>query len=365
MIMAIRLFQQPKSHDHRAGGGVRVDRHAEAVTHTAKLHQDELDRILAKQEQVLSCAQTAACGMTRATLRHRIRPGGPWQQLMPGIYLTVTGSPTLIQKEIAAALYAGQYGVITGLSALRRHGLKVPETRTISVLVPAAKARRSRDFVIVRPTVRMPRCVCYSGVVQYTLPDRAVADAAAELDNFRALRALIADAVQQRRCRLDLLQAELASGPRRGSAWLRRCLGEVTDGIRSGAEGDFGDLLRHSGLPTPMFNARLYLGKTFIAVADTWWPEAGVVGEVDSRAWHLSPEDWERTMQRHARLSSYGIIVLHFTPNQIRTEPTRVLADIKSALGAGQARPRWLCMRCLPIADDDHGYVVVPTAKIP
>jgi hypothetical protein len=46
--------------------------------------------------------------VARAALRHRIRPGGPWQELLPRTYLAVTGSPTLAQKEVAAVLYAGR-----------------------------------------------------------------------------------------------------------------------------------------------------------------------------------------------------------------------------------------------------------------
>ncbi|HEY1916070.1 MAG TPA: hypothetical protein VGH27_10910 [Streptosporangiaceae bacterium] len=62
---------------------------------------------------------------------------------------------------------------------------------------------------------------------------------------------------------------------------------------------------------------------------------------MDSREWHLSPEDWEETLARHARMTAAGIRVLHFTPRQIRTRPHQVAATIKAALAAapGQARP--------------------------
>jgi hypothetical protein len=116
----------------------------------------------------------------------------------------------------------------------------------------------------------MPAPVFFKGAVTFAPPARAVADATRELHSFREVRALVADTVQQRRCRLEHLREELAHGPVRGSAWLRQSLAEVTGGIRSGAEGDFGDLLRRYGLPMPMFNARLYAGKTFIAVVDAW-----------------------------------------------------------------------------------------------
>ena len=55
-------------------------------------------------------------------------------------------------------------------------------------------------------------------------------------------------------------------------------------------------------MPEPQFNARLYAGRELVAVADAWWEEAGVVAEVDSRAYHYSVEDWQRTMRRHDRL---------------------------------------------------------------
>jgi len=181
----------------------------------------------------------------------------------------------------------------------------------------------------------MPERVCYDGAVQFTLPPRAVADAARELASFRDVRAVVADAVQQGRCRVDGLGEELRQGPIRNSAWLRRALAEVADGIRSAAEGDLRDLIVTARLPMPMFNVRLYLGHTFLAVVDAWWPGAGVVVEVDSREWHLSPEDWDYTLRRGRRLSAHGLIVLHVTPGQLRTQPTAVLADLRHALAAG------------------------------
>jgi hypothetical protein len=309
--------------------------------------RDELQHILRRQELVISRAQALGCGVTLSALRHRIRARGPWQRLLPGIYLTVTGTPTVCQAEVAALLYSGPGSVITGLAALRRHGIRAPDPPAITVLIRAGQVRRSLAFVSVRPTVWMPARVCYEGVVQFTLPARAVVDAARELDSFRQVRGMVADVIQQRRCSLGSLVEELACGPVRGSAWLRRTLREVADGIRSGAEGDFGDLLRRSGLPVPLFNARLYAGQTFIAVADAWWGDAGVVVEVDSREWHLSPEDWERTLRRHARMSAHGIFVLHVTPGRIRDEPERVVAEIRSALTVGRARPA-LAVRALP-----------------
>jgi very-short-patch-repair endonuclease len=140
-------------------------------------------------------------------------------------------------------------------------------------------------------------------------------------------------------CPIERLVEELEQGPKQGSALLRRALAEVADGVRSAAEGQLHALIKRAGLPTPMFNPRLFVGRDFLAVPDCWWPDAGVVAEVDSRAWHLSPREWENTLARQARMAAAGIIVLHFPPKRIRTERRQVTAEIRSALAAGRGRP--------------------------
>jgi hypothetical protein len=306
-----------------------------------------LNIALREQEQVITRAQALSFGLSPSQIRHRVRPGGPWQCLFPGVYLAATGTPTPRQLEIAALRRAGPTSALTGIAALRHHGMRVPERRLLTVLVPAAQRRQSRGFVRMWPTTRMPEFVMADGAIRFTLAARAVADASRELGSLREVRAVTADAVQRKCCRLADLVDELAQAPMRQSAWLRQALGEVADGVRSVAEGDLRDLIIRSGLPRPMFNARLYAGTEFLAKADAWWPEAGVAAEVDSREWHLSPEDWERTLARHARMGGRGIVVQHFTPHQIRAEPDRVAADIRSALQAGRQRPT-LPLRALP-----------------
>lgn len=302
--------------------------------------------MLRKQDKVLSRAEALGTGMTRRQLERRVQPGGPWQRLLPGVYLTVTGTPTRRQLEVAALRYAGPGSAITGLAALRRSGVRVPDHSVITVLVRRGRTRVDRAFVRVRPTTRMPEYVLADGPVQFTMVARAIADAAREVPSFRDFRALLADSVQRRRCKIDVLARELAGTPRKQSSWLREALAEVADGVRSVAEGDLRDLIIRAGLPRPMFNPRLFVGDEFLGKPDAWWPDAGVAAEVDSREWHLSPDDWAATLARHARMGRYGIVVLHFTPGQIRTRPEQVVTDIRVALLAG----RRLGVRARPAA---------------
>jgi len=154
------------------------------------------------------------------------------------------------------------------------------------------------------------------------------------------VRAVIAEAVQRRRCSILHLAGELAAGPAWGSSLFRRALTEVAEGIRSTAEGDLRDLIVRARLPMPLFNPRLLVGPEFLAMPDCWWPESGVAAEADSRAWHFSPRDWEQTMARHARMSAHGIVVLHFPPRQIRYQRDHVANIIRQALAAGRKLPQ-------------------------
>jgi hypothetical protein len=302
---------------------------------------DALTKLLKIQYGVLTRNQALEAGLSRQVLRSRIQSGGRWQRLLPGVYLAVTGTPTADQLDVAALLYVGWGSALTGSAALRWHGMSSRPRRQglVDVLVPAGSRRQSLAFVAVQRTTRMPELVCYRGPVSFALPARAVADAVRLVDDLRSARATVAGAVQSRLCEVDQLSEELRAGPIRGSALMRRVLTEVAAGARSSAEAEFMDLIKRGGLPTPLFNASLYLDDELIAVADAWWPEAALAAEVDSREWHLSPEDWEYTMRRHARMTSLGILVLHFSPNQIRHKPEEVLRTIKTTLKNRQGHP--------------------------
>jgi very-short-patch-repair endonuclease len=301
--------------------------------------QARLDEILNAQYQVIARKQARACGMTERMLHSRIRPGGPWQKLLPGIYLAASGAVLTVHREMAALLHTGPRSMLTGPAACRRWSISAPDNGTIDVLVPAETRCQSAAFVRVRRTQRMPREFGVDGEMRFAPPQRAVADTVRNMTSSRDARALVVRVIQQQRCSIQMLAAELEEGPAKGSAPLRAALTEARDGIRSVTEGDLRILLKRARIPAPVFNARLYRdGNTLIAVVDAWWEDVGVAAEVDSREYHYNAEDWQRTMQRHDRLVAHGILLLHFTPRQIRAAPAEVVAQIRAALNAGRGR---------------------------
>jgi hypothetical protein len=325
------------------------------MTRTTRLDCDALDRLLIQQLDVIARSQALAVGVTDNALRHRLRPGGPWCGLLPGVYMAATGAPTTLQQEMAALLYAGPGSVITGPAALRSHHIRTELTEFVDVLVPATRQRRDTGFVRLHRTTRMPTRTWEAGPVRYVPPPRAVADAVRALTSLRDVRAVVADAVQRSKCAIGSLVTELSEGPAKGSVLFREALADVADGIRSAAEGDLRDLLARSGLPMPLFNSSLYDGGgIFIARPDAWWPGLGIAVEVDSREWHMSPEDHARTLARGRRMARYQIVVLRFTPRQIRSQPAEVIKDIKAALEGAQGRPP-LKLKTIPAGEPGQG----------
>ena len=302
---------------------------------------DALRALIKRQDGVVSRKQALAAGLSLNALRYRLRPGGPWSVCLPGVCLTEAGRPTRAQREVAALLYGGPHAVLTGAAALLHYRLPAPEPAVVDILIPAQSKRRSLSYVRVHRTTRMPEMVYGPRHQVCAPPARAVADAMRGLTDVREARALLAGVVQNRGCAPWQLEQELSAGPVQYSALLRSVLAEVADGVRSAPEAELRELIKRAGLPMPLFNPSLYLPDgTFIACPDAWWPEAGVVVEIDSKRWHFSPDDWERTMDRHDQLSQYSIVTLHFTPHKLRTDQAFVIAKLKNAYKSGIARPR-------------------------
>ena len=315
---------------------------------TLRLQPDALEQLLLEQFGVIARHQVPAAGITAGALRHRLRPGGPWRTLLPGVYMDMTGTPTPLQQEMAALLYAGSGSMITGPAALRHHRIGTTVPDLIDVLVPVPRQRHDAEFVRLCRTTRMPERFWERGPIRYVPPARAVADTVRGLSSLRDVRAVVAGAVQRRACQVRDLADELNAGPRPGSALFRIALADVAEGIRSVAEADLKDLLVKAKIPMPLFNPALYAKDgTFIARPDAWWPELGIAIEVDSREWHLSPEDHENTLARGRRMSQYQIIALRFTPKQLRSQPAAVIEEIRRTLGGAQGRPP-LNLRTVP-----------------
>ena len=253
-----------------------------------------------------------------------------------GVYLDRGGELTAAQRAAAAFLYAGRAIAVTGPAALAWHGLPARASDIVDVLVPLRHRRCDAGFARLRRTSVLPGGSYTEGAVTYAPVDRAIVDAARQMTDLADVRAVVAAGVQRGKVHVVQIVDELNRGAAPGSARLRTALAEVADGVRSAAEADLRKIIVESRLPAPLYNPSLYVGKDFLASPDAWWSHAGVAAEVDSRAWHFAPADWEHTLARHDRMTAQGILVLRFPPQRLRTARREVAREIKSALGTSR-----------------------------
>src|ERR1700735_1331754 len=169
--------------------------------------RERFNGLLVEQFGVVSRAQALDCGVSRGRLDHLVRPGGRWQRILPGVYVMTNGAVSVDQRAMAALLYAGPKSLLTGAVAVRRHRLQCAGLNQVDVLVPEDVRVRSAGYVRIIRTGRT-RSVPLA---------RAVADAARPMTSLGDVRALVAEAIQNGRCDVASLVAELNNGPVGGS----------------------------------------------------------------------------------------------------------------------------------------------------
>jgi hypothetical protein len=318
---------------------------------SASYDQTRLLNITVAQYDTVSRQQLLDCGMTSSAIQHRVRPGGAWQAIVPGIYAVHSGPVSAIGREMAAILHAGSGAMITGAFALRHYGLAAPGPDYIEVLVPLDNRKQSVRFIRLIHTGRLPGTAGRIGAIPLAPKARAVADAARSYRQLNEARTVVCGALERGLGTAEELGAELRNGPKRGSANFRQALLEATEGIWSAAEGEFAALIGRSSLEQPRFNMGLFTEEgEFLGIVDAWWQRAGVAAEVDSQERHFSRAEWLATMKRHNVITKHRIQLMHFAPCRIKSEQPDVIAELGAAIAAGTAAPP-LPIRAIPGAE--------------
>jgi len=298
-----------------------------------------VDALIAQRDGVVRSSELRRLGMGASTITHRCRAGGPWQRLLPGIILVSNGSATLSQQIRAALLYGGGGALLTGGAALRRRGVRqMLDGQRLHILIPHRRHRVSTGFVVVERTTRLPNHRNVEGVPCAPIA-RAAIDATRRSRSVSDVRAAISEVVQRNLCSVAELGLEIRDAQIRGTALPRRVLREVSEGARSVAEAEVRDFVLRAGLPAAKWNHDVFtVDGQWLACTDAIWEEYGVVLEVDSLEWHLSPASYRKTQARHRRLTAAGLLVVHVTPGTVRSNPSAFIAELSATLATAARR---------------------------
>ncbi|MFY1672588.1 type IV toxin-antitoxin system AbiEi family antitoxin domain-containing protein [Plantactinospora sp. WMMB334] len=292
-----------------------------------------IDSLAERQQQIVTRAQLLAAGIDDMHMYRQTRRGR-WQRVLPATYALVTGTLSDEQRRIAASLYVGRSGQLTGPAALIWYGFRyAPQTPKMQLIVPHGTRRASSGHVLVCRTLSLDDRARDGGLYQVCSPARAVVDTARDLRDLRVVRAIVAEAVQRSYTDLAALDEEVIRAGRSRTALVRRAFQEVVRGVRSAPEAELRACLSGSRLlPEIVWNPRLLSRDgSGLPAPDGYIAEAAIALEVDSQEFHFAPADWHRTMDRHNELSRHGVLILHFPPAQIRREPWRVRQIVEDA----------------------------------
>lgn len=343
------------------------------MTYNTPLSPRPLRHLTEVQRRVLTTAQLCAHGVTVTEADEQSRPGGPWQQFLPGVYLLHPGPPTSEERLHAVLLYAGRPpagspapavpsqpgadgtrsvpsrpdAMITGLAALALYGFgctpPLTALKKIDVLVPRLRRLRGAGCARVVRTPVMPLAREVTGVPVAPVA-RAVADTVAVLQDSGAVRRVLSEAVCGGHCEQtavvrELNEAKLLSRPHVVDA-VESLLAEG----RALAEDRLYRMVREHGLPDPVWNVDLKLpGGPRLGGLDAYWPDQAVALELDTRApCHGLGQENRAPSAEYARkrehLERLGITVVHVTPRKLRESLERQAAVVRTALAAAVDR---------------------------
>lgn len=301
---------------------------------------EDLDNLVARHRGIVCARDLVKLGLSKGTISYRTRERGPWKKLLPGVIQAFTGSASLVQRAIGALSFTGGGAMITGLAALRLYGVRdLPASWDVDVLVPHRQVRKSKGYVRVERTRRLPQHRSVQGIAVAPKP-RAVLDAVRGMDKLDSVRSVVASAVQGGHCTVDELVVELRSAHTKCTRLARLALDEVIAGIRSVAEAKARVIFERSGVPPPRWNHDVFdVHGTWLSRPDCIWPELGVVLEIDSMAWHLSPASYRTTQARQRRMTRYGLLVIPVSPTDLLENPQSVVREILETLANAKCRP--------------------------
>lgn len=301
--------------------------------------------VVPDQRGLFTTRQLRRAGASDTQLRTLAASG---HRPMRGVYCSRPGPFTDDEVLRAASMWAGRDAVLTGVRALRLHGIEVKRTPAlIRFLVPMSRGerRRAHGVVTVR-TRRMPGAHPRDGIGVAPV-ERALVD----VSRFRELpdgelRGVTLTVLQQRLTTPDRVALELETARRTAA-------GGVLDGVLAYREGAWSvpeailvDAVReHPGLPAMLANPTLVTtAGQFVGRPDGWFPEAGVAVQVHSRRFHQGQDadggdQWSATLQRDLAYQTRGIVVVPVTPQTLVEELGPFLAQLARvvALRAGQA----------------------------
>ena len=282
------------------------------------------------QRALVHLSQLRGLGITRGSYEHRVEAGA-LHRVFPTVLSLVHPLLETWAAETAALLYAGDNAVLSHETAAALWGLAATPSFVVITLI--------NRHIKSQPEVRIHRVktvdirdLRHHQGFPVTSPARTLIDCATRAN----IDALLNEARALKLVKDGEIEAAMERCPRRTGVGAMRALLEVereSGYTQSKAERELKRIIRASGIEWPTFNTYLEGVR-----ADAYWPQFGLVIEVDGYQSHGHWAAFQRDRARDRKLIAAGYTVLRFTWHQLTLKRLQVVAEVARTLARLESR---------------------------
>ena len=254
--------------------------------------------------------QLLELGLGRGAIAYRVSIGR-LHRVHQGVFAVGHRKLTREGHRMAAVLAYGPDAVLSHRSAAAHWGIGHASYRH-DVTTPQSK--RSRKTIRAHTAELHAEDRTVHDGIPTTSVARTILDLAAKCTKDQ-LTYLIEEADRKHRLDLAALDRAIARRPRAAGVARLKAVLETYRGpadTRSKLEREFRALIARANLPEPQFNV-VIAGLT----VDVYWPQWGLVVELDSDAYHNNPRAFETDRIRDATLQKIDLRVLRVTGDRV------------------------------------------------
>jgi hypothetical protein len=287
---------------------------------TYQRDKERVGALAARQQGRVTLDQLRCLGVSTSTAQGW-EAQGYLERTLPGVYAVGHTAPGRQADLWAAVLYAGPGAMLSHRTAARWRGLIDYAPQLIEVSTP----RKLRSLQCIKVFGRRRDLLrdFHKGIPVTSIPVTMLDLAATS--GPRVVQRALGQLDFQKLLDVDALLGACGHG-RVGAAALRVAI-DAYDPRRKYANGrleeDFLDLCKLRGLPLPVLNTYVHDIKV-----DAYWPQQGLVVELDSELSHSSPGQRRRDRRNDLTLRSDGLAVLRYDWDLVHEQPSDVCRDV-------------------------------------
>jgi hypothetical protein len=295
-----------------------------------KIPQAAVIAIARAQHRNVTRAQLSAAGLSAEAIKQRVRGGWLHREHL-GVYSVGTPAATPIEHAAAAVLACGDRAALGHPSALALWGWA---KRWPSPIHVTTQTDRRPSGLIVHRTTKLARSDIRMHLgIRVTSPARTLLDCAPIMPITRAVN----DALRSPFLTQTQLADVCARNPKHpGTRLLAEFLDLTSGPTRSEFEDAFPDFCVTFGLPVPRLNV-IVCGYE----VDAYFPDHGVIVELDGWAFHRDRVTFESDRNRDADTLAAGLVTVRITWARMTIDPQHEADRLHGILEQRLASGAW------------------------